>query len=207
MHILYLWFCLCYNISAATIIENVSGLIQADIKGWILTSHNKNLQWQKYMQIIHRLLSLLIFLDLFDIFSSKRLMHVWYWNPPEKSVLIDGHDISHSVFLPAFFMFSSVTLLNPTPSKTTYFFPTVALLALFIKSPLTYRTVAFVLYLRCRLRASNSNRLNAFKSRRRTDSLTVFLVSGSISANEMLIRLAIDNWLLAATGNRAVELL
>ena len=63
----------------------------------------------------------------------------WYSSPPQKPMLIDGHDISLPLFLSTFSVLCSVTPLNPAAFKSTFFSPTAALLVLSIKSLLNYR--------------------------------------------------------------------
>lgn len=104
--------------------ENVSGLTLplqwkpdwCAKNGSILRYCNMHYRLE-YIQLILSSFIIDISWHIWNLLLEEAEAHIWYSSCPEKSFLIDGRDISHSLFLCSFFMFYSVTLLNPTPSK------------------------------------------------------------------------------------------
>lgn len=112
------------------------------------------------------------------------------------------------------FMFCLLILLNPPPAPphthphTKISPPTLTTNlcsagTLHQKSSQLLSHFLRALYLQSWRCALNSKQLDILTSHTQWLANPVSLVPGSISANKMLIALAIDNWRLATTGNRA----
>lgn len=100
---------------------------------------------------------------------------------------------------------SSVTPVNPAPSKLAAFSLAVAAPSAHLRSTHLHCHLPRALYLPCSPCAPNSKQLdiiNVTQAHRLANPVS--LVPGSISANKMLIAPAIDNWIQATNGDGAV---